>query len=113
MSSRKHEEEILTIRIPRNAWETLSETLALDAKSISCDKALRDEIAAALRQVHEVGEPCVLVGLYGGVPSKVEVYWDEAAAIKAARKEVKSMREDEDIVTVRHGDVHVYGWPED
>ena len=55
----------------------------------------------------------MLVGLYGGLPSKVDVFWDEDEAVKAAKEEIKSMREDEDTLTVRHGDVHVYGWPED
>ena len=50
---KKHEEEILTIRIPRDAWDVLFETLALDARSIGCDKALRRVIQQALKQVHE------------------------------------------------------------
>ena len=59
-----------------------------------------------------MGEPYVLVGLYGGVPSKVEVYWSEAEAIKSAKDEAKSLREEEDNLVVRQGDVEVYGWPE-
>ena len=73
MSSRK--QDILIIRVPRGVWEMLSETLALDAKSKAFDPALRRSVRKAMRQVREAGEPYVLVGLYGGIPSKVKVYW--------------------------------------
>ncbi len=44
----------ITLRVPANAWTILEQTLRLDAHSNAFDHALRDQIAAALRQVEKV-----------------------------------------------------------
>ena len=40
--------------IPSDAWETLHETLTLDAQSAACDPALRQTIKQALEQVRPI-----------------------------------------------------------
>ena len=112
MAKKSKKQETLTIRVPRDAWELICETLALDAKSKAFDPALREKLVAAMRQVHDAGEPYLLVTVYAGVPDKMKVFWDEKEALRAAREQVKSLRPDYDALVVRQGDVEVYGWPE-
>lgn len=107
----KKKGKMVTLRLPQKAWNLLAETLAMDAESGAFDPALRREILKALEKVQDAGEPYVLVGLYGGVPSRTEVFWSEAGAIKAAKEEAKSLREEEDIVIVNHGTERIYSWP--
>ncbi len=51
----------VSIRLPQDAWEKLTETLALDAKSSAFDPELRKEIREALDQVEHVTASPLLV----------------------------------------------------
>lgn len=46
--------DVVLLRVPRDAWETLSETLAMDTQSNAFDSELQREINDALEQVDEV-----------------------------------------------------------
>jgi len=105
-------QKMVTLRVPRKAWDLLAETLAKDAESSAFDRALRRSIKKALEQVSEVGEPYVLATVFRGIPDKVEVFWDREKALRAARKEVESLRADYDALTVARGGEEVYSWPE-
>ncbi len=45
---------LITLRVPEEAWRVLEETLRMDAQSHAFDPKLREQIAAALHRVEEV-----------------------------------------------------------
>lgn len=51
-----HANEIVTRSAPRWAWDTIDETLALDAHSPAFDPKLREAIAGALEAMIEASE---------------------------------------------------------
>lgn len=46
--------KMLTLRVPEEAWATISETIGLDCQSSAFDPKLREEISAAWDQVEQV-----------------------------------------------------------
>ena len=111
MSSRK--QEMVTIRVPRDDWALLLETLTLDSRSGAFDPELRRRIRDALKQVRQVDEPWVLTVVWAGVPEEAKVFWDEKEAIKAAKLAVKELRADYDVLVLTQGEATVYSWPKD
>ena len=64
------------LRVPRQAWERLEETRALDAQSHLSEPELRERITAALDQVETVDRPMVIIAVRGGV-AEIESASDE------------------------------------
>ena len=103
---------MITIRVPRDAWALLCETLALDARSSAFDPKLRKRIAQALRQVTEVDEPYILVTVKSGVP-EASLFWAREKAIKAAKHEIKALTAEYDVAVVFHRGAEVFTWPQE
>ncbi len=105
--------DMVVLRVPRDSWKVLRETLERDSESKAFDEDLRRSIFRSLREVREVGAPFILVEVFGGVPSKVEVFWEKGKALRAARRRFKSLRRDYDaLVLTQKGDT-LYSWPEE
>ena len=104
-------EDMVTLRAPRKAWQTLVETLSLDAQSAAFDPDLRTSIRAALASVEEMNQPYMTVIVTAGVPSHVSAHWDRNEALQVVREELISLRADEDAVVVACGEDVVFSWP--
>ena len=109
MSGRK--KEMVTLRVPGKDWALLLETLTLDSRSRAFDPELRRRIRDALKHVRQVDEPWVLTVVYAGVPDETTVFWDEKEAIKAAKRSVRELREEYDVLMLTQGGVIIYSWP--
>jgi len=101
---------MVTIRLPRNAWALLRETLTLDARSGAFEPKLRKQIAHALKQIREVAEPYILVTVKSGIP-EASLFWDQEKAIKAAKREAKTLNVENDRAVVFHQGNEVFSWP--
>ena len=111
LNQKGQEDKTITLRVSRSAWELLSETLKLDSESTAFDPALREQLCTALSQVHEAGEPYVLVVIFAGLPEHASVHWSEDEAIRAAKERIKDLREEYDEVVVVQDGVVVFEWP--
>ncbi len=54
---------LITLRVPEEAWRVLEETLRMDARSHAFDSELRRQVAAALRQIETVATTKTVVPL--------------------------------------------------
>jgi hypothetical protein len=54
---------LITLRVPEEAWRVLEETLRMDARSHAFDSELRRQVAAALRQIETVATTKIVVPL--------------------------------------------------
>jgi len=105
--------EMVTIRVPRNDWALLLETLTLDSRSAAFDPELRRRIKGALERVRQVGDPWVLSVVCSGVQEESTVFWDEQEALRAAKREIRDLREDYDMLSLTCAGEAVYSWPQD
>lgn len=53
MKKKEQEEERMLLVVPKDAWETLEETLIIDAESSAFDKDLRKQIKEALDKIKD------------------------------------------------------------
>lgn len=68
MSNKK--EPMVTLRMPQSAWDTLEETLQMDAQSSAFDPELREEIEEALGTIEQVADkklPTLVITMEGGI----------------------------------------------
>ena len=105
--------EMVTIRVPRDDWALLLETLTLDSRSGAFDPELRHRIREALQHVRQEGEPYILTTVCSGVPEEARVLWDEREAIQAAKREAKALRVDYDALCLTRAGEVWYSWPKD
>lgn len=69
--AKQNSSDMVTITVPREAWDILEKSLRLDANSSASTRDLREEIAGALAKVNVTEKPHIYVFVRGGVVQAV------------------------------------------
>ena len=76
--------DTVVLAMPRESYDTLRETLEMDAESSAFDADLRGEIAAALETVREVPQKVHIAAcVFNGILDELHVHTTEEAATEA------------------------------